>query len=94
MSRLGVVRIPLVYPDSVPTVLRKLPGGRTLVIDVDPGVIAGDIGQWPEQRIARVRLDQDAGLGRRTESRPRRFSELDAITASEVLADLTELTTA
>ncbi|WP_339156161.1 DUF4132 domain-containing protein [Actinomadura luteofluorescens] len=74
-------------------VLRELPGGRTLAVDVDPGIVVGDIGYWPEQRIERVRLCRDAGLGRRAEAGPLRFSELDAITASEVLADLTELTT-
>lgn len=74
------------------SVLRELPGGRALVISVDPGIVVGDIGHWPEQRIDRVRLDQGADLGRRAGPRPLRFSELDAITASEVLADLAELT--
>ncbi|MFC5750539.1 DUF4132 domain-containing protein [Actinomadura rugatobispora] len=75
------------------SVLRELPGGRALVISVDPGIAVGDIGYWPEQRIDRVWLNQGAHLSWRTESRPLPFSELDALTASEVLADLVELTT-
>ncbi|MES9537961.1 DUF4132 domain-containing protein [Actinomadura sp. NPDC000600] len=75
-------------------VLREVPGGRALVVNVDPGIVVGDIGHWPEQRIDRVWLNQDTRLNWRTEPRSLPFSELDAITASEVLADLTELTTA
>ncbi|MDL4775279.1 DUF4132 domain-containing protein [Actinomadura xylanilytica] len=75
-------------------ILRELPGGRAAVITVNPGIPAGDINYWPEQRIDRVRLDRDARLGRRAESSPLPFSELDAITASEVLADVVALTTA
>lgn len=73
---------------------RELPGGRALVISVDPGIVVGDIGYWPEQRIDRVWLNQGTDLGWRAESRPLPFSEMDAITASEILADLVELTTA
>ncbi|MGK5553659.1 DUF4132 domain-containing protein [Actinomadura kijaniata] len=69
------------------SVVRELPGGRTVAIDVEPGIVAGDVGHWPEQRIGRVRL------GGRTGSPPRPFSDLDAITASEILADVVELTT-
>ncbi|WP_024934487.1 DUF4132 domain-containing protein [Actinomadura welshii] len=76
-----------------PGVLRELPGGRAVVISVDPGIVVGDIGFWPEQRIDRVWLTLGADLGRRVEPRPLPFSELDPITASEVLADLVELTT-
>ncbi|WP_192810218.1 DUF4132 domain-containing protein [Actinomadura rudentiformis] len=75
------------------TVLRELPGGAALVINLDPGIVVGDIGSWPEQCIERVWLNQDAHLSWRTEFRPLPFSELDAVTASEVLADLVELTT-
>ncbi|MFI0447429.1 DUF4132 domain-containing protein [Actinomadura sp. 6N118] len=75
------------------SVLRELPGGAALVISLDPGIVVGDIGYWPEQRIERVWLNQGTDLSWRTESRPLPFSELDAVTASEVLADLVELTT-
>jgi hypothetical protein len=73
---------------------RELPGGRALVISVDPGIVVGDIGYWPEQRIDCVWLNQGTDLGWRAESRPLPFSDLDAITASEILADLVDLTTA
>jgi uncharacterized protein DUF4132 len=75
-------------------VLRELPDGRTLVIGVDPGISVGDIGYWPEQRIDRVWLNLGTRISWRTESQPVPFSELDAITASEILADIVELTTA
>ncbi|WP_157419835.1 DUF4132 domain-containing protein [Actinomadura kijaniata] len=69
-------------------VRRELPGDRTVVIDIEPGIVVGDLDHWPEQRIDRVRLT------RRTGSHPLPFSELDAITASEILADVVWLTTA
>ncbi|MEO3829799.1 DUF4132 domain-containing protein [Actinomadura sp. B10D3] len=73
---------------------RDLPGGRAVVISVDPGIAVGDIGFWPEQRIDRVWLTRGTDLSRRqVEAHPLPFSDLDAITASEVLADLVHLTT-
>ncbi|QFG23456.1 DUF4132 domain-containing protein [Actinomadura sp. WMMB 499] len=62
-------------------VLRELPGGRALVVDISPGIAVGDLGFWPEQRIDRVRLDRGT------------LGDLDAITASEILADLVDLIT-
>ncbi|MDN3360034.1 DUF4132 domain-containing protein [Actinomadura sp. DC4] len=54
--------------------------GGDVVIDLDPGIPAGYPDLLPEQRLARVRL-----------SAGRRFGDLDPVTASEVLADLTRL---
>ncbi|GAA1555979.1 hypothetical protein GCM10009678_43770 [Actinomadura kijaniata] len=69
-------------------VRRELPGDRTVVIDIAPGIVVGDLDHRPEQRVVRVRLT------RRADSRPLPFSEPDAITASEILADIVWLTTA
>ncbi|SHF10996.1 DUF4132 domain-containing protein [Streptoalloteichus hindustanus] len=69
---------------------RPVPGGRCVVIDLDPGITAGELEFFPEQRIARVWLnDEPTGNGNRPGLR---FAELDPVTASEVLAELTDLT--
>ncbi|NDU73188.1 hypothetical protein GWI34_11155 [Actinomadura sp. DSM 109109] len=72
-------------------VRRELPGGLTVVADIDPGILVDDVGHWPDQRIDRVRPVRPAWPGGPAEAP--RFAELDAITASEVLADLAGVTT-
>ncbi|GAA1551607.1 hypothetical protein GCM10009678_38140 [Actinomadura kijaniata] len=64
-------------------IFRPLPDGRSLVAHLDPGISVGDPGFWPEQRLIHIALDADPGS---------RFGDLDPVTASEVLTDLTELT--
>ncbi|PRY41720.1 DUF4132 domain-containing protein [Umezawaea tangerina] len=59
----------------------SVPGG-TVAVELDPGVPAGQPSMTEPQRLAEVVL-----RGRRT------FGELDAVSVSEVLADLTRLTT-
>ncbi|MDL4773913.1 DUF4132 domain-containing protein [Actinomadura xylanilytica] len=60
--------------------LRALPAGRHVQIDLDPGLASGGQDDEPEQRIETVQLI--AGT---------HFGELDPVTASEILADLTSL---
>jgi hypothetical protein len=61
--------------------------GRAVVIDLDPGIIAGDAMEWPEQTITGVWLnDGPADYGNGQGNLP--FSVLDDITASEMLRDL------
>ncbi|MGI5163266.1 DUF4132 domain-containing protein [Spirillospora sp. CA-253888] len=70
---------------------RDLPGGRRLVIDLDPGIIVGYIEEEPEQRIGGVVLATgDPDLPSREDPPP--FGVLDPVTASEVLDELTALT--
>ncbi|MFJ9417655.1 DUF4132 domain-containing protein [Streptomyces sp. NPDC101227] len=71
---------------------RLLPGNRTVVIGLDPGIVVGHPEYWPEQRIDRVRLHDGTEPGRRREPRELPFGELDPVIASEVLVDLVELT--
>ncbi|MFI6516876.1 DUF4132 domain-containing protein [Spirillospora sp. NPDC050679] len=72
-------------------VFRELPGGRHLVVHLDPGIIAGYVEEEPEQRIERVALaDRDPDLHHRGDPPP--FGVLDPVTASEALSDLTALT--
>lgn len=61
--------------------------GRALVIDLDPGIIAGDAMEWPEQTITGVWLnDGPADWGNAHGNLA--FGVLDDITASEMLRDL------
>ncbi|KPC61190.1 DUF4132 domain-containing protein [Streptomyces chattanoogensis] len=71
---------------------RVLPGDRAAVVSLDPGIAVGHPDYWPEQRIAGVRLSDGTGLGRRSDTRELSFGALDPVTASEILADLTDLT--
>jgi hypothetical protein len=61
-------------------ICRPLPGDRTVVIELDPGIIAGSPTEWKEQTLHEVRLGD-----RRT------FGVLDDVAASEVLRDLRSL---
>jgi predicted DNA-binding WGR domain protein len=61
--------------------------GRAVVVDLDPGIIAGDAMEWPEQTIAGVWLnDGPADYGNSKGNFP--FGVLDDITASEMLRDI------
>jgi hypothetical protein len=61
-------------------VSRELPAGRRVLVDLAPGLGSGPPDDEPEQRIEGVRLAGGAGFG-----------ELDPVTASEIVADLTGL---
>jgi hypothetical protein len=66
-----------------------LPGGQTLVVELDPGIAIGAIEDLPEQRLTEVWITAGGDVWRR--SGPVPFSLLDPISASEVLRDLTEV---
>jgi hypothetical protein len=73
-------------------IAKQLPDGRFVVIDLDPGIAVGAIDMLPEQKLDVVWLadaPQDYWPNRGI---THRFGELDPMTASELLADLTELT--
>lgn len=76
--------------------LRELPEGRTLVIDLDPGFGAGWANTVDDQQFQSIWIssarDGHYGYWRRRESTASPFSVLDPVTASEVLRDLTEVT--
>jgi hypothetical protein len=74
-----------------PWIARPLPGGRAIVINLDPGIAAGYTDMTPDHEIEHVWLSA-TGDGDWRPAAGLRFGELDAVTASEVLADLTELT--
>ena len=69
---------------------KLVPGGRAVIVDLDPGIIAGDAMEWPEQTITGVWLnDGPADWGNSKGNLP--FGVLDDITASEMLRDLEAL---
>ncbi|WNV84677.1 DUF4132 domain-containing protein [Umezawaea sp. Da 62-37] len=70
-------------------ITRPVPGG-TLVVNLDPGIAVGVVTMFEEQRLTNVWLNDRGGDWRPRGSRT--FGELDPITASEVLADLSSLT--
>ncbi len=71
-------------------VYQIVPGGRAVVVALDPGVYAGSAADSPDQTIGEIWLNsRPSGAWRRTGDL--RFGELDAVTASELLRDLREL---
>ncbi|GAA2096735.1 DUF4132 domain-containing protein [Actinomadura alba] len=60
---------------------RVLPAGRRVLVDLEPGLPFGGPDDEPEQRIETVQLTDGEA----------RFGELDPVTASEIIADLTSL---
>ncbi|WP_086823781.1 WGR and DUF4132 domain-containing protein [Allokutzneria sp. NRRL B-24872] len=74
-----------------PWISRAVPGGA-VVINLDPGITVGMLEMFPEQRIEDIWVN-DTADGAWDNRRVRGFAELDPVTASEVLAELTELTT-
>jgi hypothetical protein len=71
---------------------RAADGGHFIVIDLDPGIAIGSLDIFPEHELHAIWIsDQPDGWGRRDEDSVR-FGDLDPVTASELVADLTELT--
>jgi hypothetical protein len=65
--------------------------GRFIVVGLDPGIAVGSPDIFPEHELHSIWIsDRPDGRGRLAD--PVRFGDLDPVTASEVIADLTELT--
>ncbi|MFD8599699.1 DUF4132 domain-containing protein [Kitasatospora sp. NPDC059646] len=71
---------------------KPLPNGRHLVIALDPGIWVGAVSENAEQTFRTVWLDARAYDYWPNQPYGDRFADLDAVTASELLADLEELT--
>ena len=70
---------------------RDLPGGRRIIVDLDPGITLGMPTHAPEQAFRDVWIcpeDSDEW----SDDHPTPFGALDAATASEILRDLTDIT--
>ena len=77
-------------------IARPLPGGGSVTVELDPGITVGHIYEWGEiQRFPAVFMSRHAGGEDYWDKKEYpTFAELDQITASELLRDLTEVTTA
>ncbi|MFF4341863.1 DUF4132 domain-containing protein [Kitasatospora sp. NPDC001540] len=71
---------------------KKLPDGRRLSVVLDPGVPYASSDPQPEQTLREVWLGTRPGRYAERAGHRRPFAELDTVTASELLADLEELT--
>ncbi|MEV5543968.1 DUF4132 domain-containing protein [Saccharopolyspora shandongensis] len=70
---------------------RPIPVHREIVLNLDPGIYVGILDEMPEQRLEAVWIS----IGSASYASPHSaitFGELDPVIASEILADLTELT--
>lgn len=69
---------------------KSVAGGHVLVMDLDPGIIAGAAMEWKEQKITGVWIsDGPVDWGNSAGNQP--FSVLDDISASELIRDLEHL---
>ncbi|URM94209.1 DUF4132 domain-containing protein [Actinomadura madurae] len=64
----------------------------TVVVELSPGVAAGSVDLFPEQKIARVRAGRAAGEYHPSRTAENGLADLDAVLVSELLADLENLT--
>ncbi|MEU2022323.1 DUF4132 domain-containing protein [Streptomyces sp. NPDC016469] len=71
---------------------KRLGGDCHLVIALDGGIAIGSVDTYPEQTLETVWLDVEPSDYWRSRPHDLRFDGLDAVTASELLADLTALT--
>ncbi|GAA1551623.1 hypothetical protein GCM10009678_38160 [Actinomadura kijaniata] len=82
-------------PDGIVRwIFRTLAPDRHVVVDLSPGVPYDSGEDDPDQTVERVRLGTLPVGGASRSAEDVRFGVLDAVTASEVLADLTALTAA
>ncbi|MCO1575223.1 DUF4132 domain-containing protein [Crossiella sp. SN42] len=92
LQRRGWVRAAAQDNGWEPWISRPVPGGA-VVMNLDPGITVGMIDMDPEHRIETVWLGDEPDWSYLKGRSARTFAELDPVTASEVLAELTELTT-
>jgi hypothetical protein len=74
-----------------PMMERDLPSGATLMLDLDPGIVIGDPATLGEQALGDAFvLPEGATSWDRRHARP--LGEVDAVTMSEIIRDLREVT--
>ncbi|MQY11990.1 hypothetical protein SRB5_21180 [Streptomyces sp. RB5] len=71
---------------------RPIDDGHHLVIGLDHGIAVGMVGDWEDQTFEYVWLGERPRDYWRRDDHPLRFGDLDPVVASEILADLTEVT--
>lgn len=71
---------------------RELPGDRALVVNLDPGLLAGAPTMYPAQKLEAIWINnRPEGNWWSEQHGMVRFGDLDPVTASEILRDLTDL---
>jgi hypothetical protein len=71
---------------------KALPGGLFAVVHLDPGIVVGDLDALGDQTLQRVFVDRTGDGYHLRDDATLTLGSLDAVSASELLADLTELT--
>ncbi|MFD0330381.1 DUF4132 domain-containing protein [Streptacidiphilus monticola] len=71
---------------------RKLADGVHLVIELNEGIAVGIVDMFPDQTLQTIWLDSSPGDYWPSRNYPLRFRDLDPVVASELLADLEEVT--
>jgi hypothetical protein len=71
---------------------RFVPGGLYVVVNLDPGIQVGVVDHAPEQRLREIWLGDGPGDHHPGGRGAHPFGDLDPVTASEILTDLTDLT--
>ncbi|MEV6344651.1 DUF4132 domain-containing protein [Actinoplanes sp. NPDC051851] len=71
---------------------RDLPGDRTLILEILPGIVVGAPAEWPDQEITRIWLEPPGGRHHHRPEEAPPLGTLDGITAAELIRELTEVT--
>jgi hypothetical protein len=71
---------------------RQVAADRYVIVDLDPGLVVGDVNANPEQELAAVVISSRPDVYWHEHDTSAVFGDLAPVMASEVLADLTELT--
>ncbi|GGM08901.1 DUF4132 domain-containing protein [Dactylosporangium sucinum] len=69
---------------------RDLPGGAVLVLDIEPGIVVGEITMMPDQQLGGVYI-RGAGESAWSREHRHRLDGLDPVTMSEIIRDLREV---
>ncbi|MFE6858485.1 DUF4132 domain-containing protein [Nocardia sp. NPDC057668] len=91
LQRFGWIRGDAEYGDMAVVIHRPLPGGRAAVLALNPGISVAEVLRWSEQQIT-VFITGTGQENRWSADRTDySFGGLDAVTASELLRELTQL---
>ncbi|MQY09351.1 DUF4132 domain-containing protein [Actinomadura macrotermitis] len=71
---------------------RRVSDDRYVVVSLEPGIIAGYADEWNEQLLEEIRISPSDDPYGPAEEEGARFGDLDPVTASEILAELTGVT--
>jgi predicted DNA-binding WGR domain protein len=72
-------------------IARDVPGGLSVVVELDPGVAIGAIDMFPEQVLGDIWV-RGPGESHWRRRHQHRFGDLDPVTVSEIIRDLEEVT--